>query len=108
LLLSFPFTDLQTAKVRPGLVVSSDSFNKISTDAIFIFITSKKYDTAFDLRINQSDPGFQYTGLRVSSTLRISKLMCLEQKLAIRRLGHADKSILQKVDSALMRLFGLR
>jgi mRNA interferase MazF len=81
LLLSFPFTGLQTTKVRPALVVSNDSFNKANKDAIFIFITRKEYDTPFDLRLKRSDPSFRATGLKVSSTLRISKLMCLEQKL---------------------------
>lgn len=107
LLLSFPFTDLQTSKVRPALVVSSDSFNKTSREVIFIFITRKEYTTPFDLRINRADAGFQTTGLKVSSTLRVSKLMCLEQKLVRRRLGYADKHILKKVDSALMCLFDL-
>ncbi len=107
LLLSFPFTDLQTTKVRPALVISRDSFNMISADAIFIFITSKEYATPFDLRIRRTDPGFETTGLKVSSTFRISKLMCLEQKLVRRRLGYADKYILDKVDLALTRLFDL-
>jgi mRNA interferase MazF len=107
LLLSFPFTDLQTTKVRPAVVVSSDPFNKTSADAIFIFITSKEYTTPFSLRIKRTDPGFKTTGLKLSSTFRISKLMCLEQKLARRRLGYANKNMMEKIDSVLKRLFDL-
>lgn len=107
LLLSFPFTNLQTRKVRPALVVSSNSFNKKSQDAIFVFITTKEYTGPFNIRIKETDPSFQTTKLKVASTLRISKLMCLEQKLAIRRLGHADKHILNKVEVALKNLFDL-
>jgi len=107
LLLSFPFTDQQTRKVRPALVISSNSFNKRSQDAIFVFITTKEYTEPFDIRIKETDPSFQTTKLKAASTLRISKLMCLEQKLAIRRLGHVDKHILKKVNSALTRLFDL-
>ena len=107
LLLSFPFTELQTRKVRPALVVSSNSFNRKNQDAIFAFITTKEYKSPFDIRIKETDPSFQTTKLKAASTFRISKIMCLEQKLAVRRLGHADKIILNKVNTALKSLFDL-
>jgi mRNA interferase MazF len=107
LLLSFPFTDLQSGKVRPGLVISSDSFNKTDEDAVFILITSKEARNQYDLRIDENHPSFQATGLKVSSTFRTSKIMCLDKKLARRRLGYADKHILEKVDSALLGLLDL-
>ena len=107
LLLSFPFTDLQTRKVRPALVVSSNSFNRRNQDAIFVFITTKEYTGPFDIRIKETDLSFQTTKLKAASTFRISKIMCLEQKLAVRRLGHADKIILNKVNTALKSLFDL-
>ena len=100
-LISFPFTNLSTIKVRPALIVSSDSFNKTKGDAIFLFITTKKYNTAFDLRINETHPDFKATGLKTSSTFRVSKLMCLEQGLAKRRLGRASKRIQKQVDTKL-------
>ena len=103
-LLSFPFTDLQSTKVRPALVVSSDSFNKIGRDAVFIFITSKQYNDPFDIRLEQGSSEFKSTGLKVSSTLRISKIMCLEQGLIRRRLGCLDTNTLQKVNGVLTRL----
>ncbi len=106
-LLSFPFTDLQTTKVRPALVVSSDFFNKIGKDAVFIFITSKLYNEPFDIRIDKEDTSFWPTKLKVSSTLRASKIMCLEQSLVRRRLGCLDNKTLQKVEQALIRLLSL-
>jgi mRNA interferase MazF len=106
-LLSFPFTDLQTTKVRPALVVSSDSFNKISRDAVFIFITSKPYKEPFDIWLDRQDPSFRPTRLKVSSTLRASKIMCLEQDLVRRRLGCLDNKTLQKVEQALISLLSL-
>ena len=107
LLLCFPFTNLQTRKVRPAIVVSSDSFNRKCRDAVFAFITTREYSSPFDIRIRDTDPSFQTTGLKVPSTIRIAKLMCLEQELACRRLGRADKHILAEVNSALARLFDL-
>jgi len=107
-LLSFPFTDLQTTKVRPALVVSSDSFNKMGRDAVFIFITSKRHRDPFDIWLDRGDSGFRVTGLKTSSTLRASKVMCLEQGLVQRRLGRLDAETLKKVESALMCLFNLK
>lgn len=106
-LLSFPFTDLQSHKVRPALVVSTDSFNKVNDDAIFVFITSKETRTPYDVRITSNDPSFKSTGLKVASTLRVSKVISLEQKLVRRRLGRADKRLLKTVNSALANLLGL-
>lgn len=107
LLLSFPFTDMRSNKVRPALVVSTDSLNRKGEDVIFAFITTKEYNGPFDLRVAATDPSFQATGLKESSTLRISKLMCLEQRLARRRLGRADARILGRVEAALRCLFDL-
>jgi len=106
-LLSFPFTNLKSSKVRPALVVSEDSFNKISKDRILLFVTSKKYSTPFNIRVLKSSSSFQATGLKKASTFRVSKLMCLDQSLVQRRLGRADTNLLKKVDAALRCLLGL-
>jgi|GEM_PF-436085 len=100
-LISFPFTNMVTTKVRPALIVSSNSFNKTMGEAIFLFITTKEYNTAFDLRINKTHTDFKATGLKTSSTLRVSKLMCLEQGKIKKRLGRASKRILKQVDTKL-------
>ncbi len=104
-LLSFPFTDLKTTKVRPALVVSSDSFNKTNDDAVFIFITSKRYNSPFDILLEQEHA--KSIGLKMSSTLRTSKIMCLEQNLTKRRLGNLDHDTLRKVEQSLIRLLDL-
>ncbi|MDO8793716.1 MAG: type II toxin-antitoxin system PemK/MazF family toxin [Vicinamibacterales bacterium] len=40
-LVSFPFTDLSTAKRRPALVVLPDSFNEATSDLVLAAITSQ-------------------------------------------------------------------
>ena len=104
-LLPFPWTDLQYSKVRPALVVSDGSYNKCNNDAVFLFITTQEYKGRFDLRLEKTDPSFKNTGLRRSSTFRTAKLMSLEQALAKKRLGHADKQLLKQIEERLRLLF---
>ena len=106
-LVPFPFTDLTATTVRPAVVVSSDSFNRSSEDAIFLFITTKPYKSMYDFRVNKGDPGFKGTGLKYASTFRASKVMCLEQKITQRRLGRASQAILKKTSAALKLLLDL-
>jgi mRNA interferase MazF len=106
-LVTFPFTDLTGMMVRPAVVVSSDSFNRSSEDAIFLFITAKTHRSLYDFRVNKSDPDFTGTGLKKASTFRASKVMCLEQGLARRHLGRASQSILDKTSAALKLLLDI-
>ncbi len=106
-LLSFPFTNLRSSKVRPALVISDDSYNKQAKDAVFIFITSKEHKSTYDLRIEKKAKSFDSTGLKSSSTIRIAKIMCLDKKLVRRRLGNADDRIMKRVGSALKCLLDL-
>ena len=106
-LLSFPFTDLNSNKVRPALVISCDSFNNAGDDAVFIFITSAEPRTKFDVRVNNRDPSFLATRLKVSSTFRVSKLMALHRNLVKKRLGYADRNVLERVESCLRILLGM-
>jgi len=106
-LLPFPWTDMSNYKVRPALVVSDDAFNKKNKDAIFLFITSHKYTSDFDYYLDAKDPAFKHTGLKCSSTFRLSKIITLEQTLAKRRLGFAEKKLMLKIESGLKLLFNL-
>ena len=40
-LLSFPFSNFQTTKVRPTIVVSNDEYNRKSKDIVVVPMTSK-------------------------------------------------------------------
>lgn len=106
-LLPFPWTNLTNCKVRPALVVSDNNFNSKNNDAVFIFITSKKYTATYDLYLDSSDPSFKKTGLKTASTFRMSKIMTLEQSLARRRLGQVDKKIMKQVSAGLKLVLSL-
>jgi mRNA interferase MazF len=106
-LLSFPFTDLSGTKVRPAILVSDDSFNRQGDDGVFVCITTQKYQTPFDLSVTKSSSSFRATGLKENSTVRVSKIMCLDKGLVRRRLGSADSVLMKKIQSALKCLLAL-
>ncbi len=106
-LLSFPFTDLSGTKVRPAILISDDSFNQQNNDGIFICVTTQKYQTPFDIQLNKSSPSFRSSGLKENSTIRASKIMCLDKNLVRRRLGSADSALMKKIQSALKCLLAL-
>ena len=104
-LLSFPFTDLSATKVRPAVVVSPDTYNSTSQDAVVILITTNTTrSSAFDLLIAKSHPEFLQTGLRYDSAIRIDKIFTLSKRLVVMSLGRFGPVLIGEVEKQL-RLF---
>lgn len=73
-----PFTAGSAAKIRPVLVLWIDG-----QDAVVAVVTPAGPRTATDAPLAD----WQAAGLRVASTVRLSRIDCFEQSLLIRRLG---------------------
>lgn len=98
-LVSFPFTDLSTEKLRPALVVGRPFVD----DVVLAFVTSRA-DAAFpeaECVLPPSDPEFRTTGLKVASRIRLNKLATLHRTLVRRRLGRIGPHTRRGVDRAL-------
>jgi len=83
-LVPFPFTDLSTAKNRPALIVSPDSYNRSGPDAIIAFITSQ-----LDVSSRPGDHRIRFwkeAGLPKPSLLRM-KLATIDQAIIVRKPG---------------------
>ena len=101
-LLSYPFTDLSGAKVRPAVVISPATYNQSSHDAVFILITTNTARRSpFDLIIQQAHPEFQLTGLRYESAIRIDKIFSLSKKLVIKTIGRIGAQLQREVERQL-------
>ena len=104
-LVTFPFTDLSSTRVRPALVVGRVA----GDDLILAFITSRT--TAADPRgsclLGSSDADFPRTGLKVDSLVRLDKLVTLHRRLVLRRLGQIGPSTTGVVNSALRFVLAL-
>ena len=77
------FTDGSGSKKRPVLVLWLDG-----SDVVTAVVTSAAPRTVTDFPLTD----WRGAGLRVASTVRLSRLDCLEHSLLIRRLGHISAS----------------
>jgi mRNA-degrading endonuclease toxin of MazEF toxin-antitoxin module len=87
-LASIPFTDGSDSKIRPVLVLWLDG-----QDAVTAVVTSAAPRTPTDVALND----WRQSGLRVTSTVRLSRLDCLEQSLLLARLGRVSPEDAQRL-----------
>ncbi len=91
------FTDGTASKKRPILVLWLDG-----QDTVVAAVTSASPRTATDVMLTD----WKASGLRVASTVRLSRLDCLEQSLFIARIGmisQADGQAVKQVWSSSIK-----
>ncbi len=106
-LVPFPFDDLSAAKVRPAVCLTDPVGPH--RHVILAFITSRIPADLMetDIALDTSQPGFVTMGLRVSSTLRLHRLMTVSTSLILRELGELSPDVQAQVADKLRKLFGL-
>jgi mRNA interferase MazF len=93
-----PFTSGAVSKMRPVLVLWTDA-----ADVVVAAVTSAQPRSTTDVALQN----WSAAGLRVASTVRLSRLDCLEQSLLRRRLGilaQSDAANLKRVWANEIRL----
>lgn len=101
-LISFPFTDLQSSKVRPVLVLSNNQYNQKSEDLIAVPIT-----TNLQLReyaISLTNEGLEKGKLLADSMIKIDKIFSIEKKLLKMTIGRIRKEKYIEVRNILHEL----
>jgi len=106
-LVSFPFDDLSGTKVRPAVCLTEPV--GVHGHVVLAFITSQPASEPLesDVTFNTTDLDFPNTGLRVSSTLRLHRLVTLTSSVLRRELGTIGAARQHEIASKLQRLFGL-
>ncbi len=106
-LVPFPFDDFSGAKVRPAVCLTDPAGTH--RHVILAFISSRVpadlMETDFILDPAQAD--FAATGLRVSSTLRLHRLMTVTTFSLRRELGELSLRMQDEVNNRLRKLFRL-
>lgn len=82
------FTDGSAAKKRPILVLWLDG-----QDVVAAAVTSANPRSSTDVALSD----WRASGLRVASTVRLSRLDCLEQWLFLYKLGHISETDAQRL-----------
>ncbi|MBC7228110.1 MAG: type II toxin-antitoxin system PemK/MazF family toxin [Thermoflexales bacterium] len=106
-LVPFPFDDFSTTKVRPAVCLT-DPIGPYR-HVVLAFITSQVPADLLDsdVVLDSSDEDFAHTGLRVTSTIRLHRLMTVTTALIQRELGELPSRIQAEVQDKLKKLFGL-
>ena len=99
-LISFPFTDLSSQKVRPAVILYN---NPKIEDFIVAFITSGKSKRLmrFDIRLSKSISN----GLKEDSIIKVDRIVTLDKKLTIRFIGRLESNYMAEVHKKLKQLF---
>ena len=106
-LVPFPFDDLSASKVRPGVCLTDPI--GVHRHVVLAFITSQVPTRLLetDLVLDAAQPDFPSTGLHVSSTLQLHRLMTVTTTLIRRELGTLSPRMQLQVNERLRKLFGL-
>jgi mRNA interferase MazF len=106
-LVPFPFDDLSSYKVRPAVCLTEPigPYRHIILAFITSRIPSEPLDT--DVIIDTEEADFVMTGLRVSSTLQLHRLMTVTTTIIRRKLGVLPSPIQKRVVKKLEALFDL-
>lgn len=94
----FPFTDRETERRRPALVVSSPTFNATHDQSILAMITSAGGDWPSDMAIRD----WREAGLSVPCKIRL-KLFTLDDALILRKAGALSERDADAVRDSLVR-----
>jgi mRNA interferase MazF len=107
-LVPFPFDDLTALKVRPAVCLTNSI--GLHRHVILAFISSRIPQDLLqsDVVLDRGHPEFNVTGLHVTSTVRLHRLMTATTSLFQRELGVLSFSVQTEVARKLNRLFELR
>ena len=103
----FPFDDLSGQKARPAVCLTDEiqPYGHI----VLAFITSRvsANPSAADFVIDSQDADFATTGLKVSSTVRLHRLMTVSSKIIKRELSELSLSQQSEIENRLRKLFNI-
>ena len=105
-LVQFPFSDLSQTKLRPALVLAVGT----DIDEITVcFVSSQKVSNLnfHEFAVLKSDSEFTQTGLKSDSKVRVTRIITLERKLILRRIGKLGEKQTVILDRTLIQAFGL-
>ncbi len=100
-LVPFPYTDKNFTKVRPALIISTDTFSMQTGKYFLAMITSARHIRVYgDILISD----LKLAGLPGESIVRPSKIATFEEEAFVRRTGNLTVKDQKKVTAKLREL----
>ncbi len=102
-LLSYPFTDLKGAKVRPALVISNNKVNTNSEDCIMVPLTTVLKEEFFSIIISEND---LISGTLIKpSRIKVDKIFTVRKSLVLKKIGILSLDSFEEVMMKIQKLF---
>jgi mRNA interferase MazF len=101
-LLTFPFSNLESSKVRPAIVLSNDKYNRRSEDFVAVPLTSnlKLRDYAILVTNNELESG----NLIVDSKVKVDRVFSVSQRLVRMKIGRIKAKVHERITGMLFEL----
>ena len=101
-LLTFQFSNLQSSKVRPAIVLSNNKYNRNSEDFVAVPLTSnlKLRDYAISVTNNELESG----NLIVDSKVKVDRIFSVSQRLVRMKIGRITPEIHERITGILFEL----
>ncbi len=102
ILIPIPFTNLNSTKKRPVLILSNSIYNKATNDIITVAITSNIRGLNYEVVIDQED--MDEGNLKRMSCIRSDKIYTLSKELIVKRIGKIKSDKIEEVKNNIKEL----
>ena len=101
-LLTFPFSDLKSSKVRPAIVLSNNKYNRRSEDFVAVPLTSnlRLRDYVILVTNNELESG----NLIVDSKVKVDRVFSVSQRLVRMKIGRIKAEVHERITDMLFQL----
>jgi mRNA interferase MazF len=105
ILVPFPFDDFSSTKVRPSLCLTNPIGDHKHIIIAFISSVIPPDLESTDILLSTADKDFSRTGLKITSVIRLHKMVTIPSYLIKKELGEIDDQIQRMVSANIKRLF---
>jgi mRNA interferase MazF len=98
-LIAFPFSEGDSSKVRPGIVVSNSDYNSSQRDILMVPMTSQIKSLPYSFVIGADD--FEEGHLKKESGVRCDKLVSVHEKRFVHKIGRIKKETLERIKTEI-------
>ena len=101
ILFRFPQADLADGKLRPALLLGKLPGEYDDWLTCMISSQTRHRMPGFDEIVQEDDPDYSQSGLKLESVIRVGRLAVIEGNLLLGEVGHISKERLRRIKSHL-------